>query len=251
MPSIRGAGVVMSSGGRVLLLDLVVSRGQLSVSVVLLVPSGGTELRQQVLFTGLVALGVGSGGVLLLGHGHSVAGSGGVPEQRVLHCGAEATSRPAVAAGSGPTVAAQRPPSSSLLRGPLFFLCFFFSSPSRLRGVFFLFVSFLFLIFFFFFSFRFFLVPPPRWGFPPRRNPNNRRGAIAGGMHQQRIKQAAAAAAVAAQQQQQLMQQALLLQQQQQQQQAQPPLFPGHHPHPGLLAAPQVGKALSSVSHPR
>jgi hypothetical protein len=34
------------------------------------------------------------------------------------------------------------------------------------------------------------------------------------------------------------MQQALLLQQQQ----AQPPLFPGqHHPHPGLLAAPQVG----------
>ena len=45
MSSIRGAGVVMSSGGRVLLLDLVVSRGQLSVGVVLLVPSGGTELR--------------------------------------------------------------------------------------------------------------------------------------------------------------------------------------------------------------
>ncbi|KAG2563471.1 hypothetical protein PVAP13_8KG354100 [Panicum virgatum] len=61
-------------------------------------------------------------------------------------------------------------------------------------------------------------------------------------MHQQRMKQAAAAAA--AQQQQQLMQQALLLQQQQQQQQ-QPPLFPGHHPHPGLLAAPQIEPIVS------
>ncbi|XP_066340267.1 oligouridylate-binding protein 1-like [Miscanthus floridulus] len=58
-------------------------------------------------------------------------------------------------------------------------------------------------------------------------------------MHpQQRMKQAAAA-----QQQQQLMQQALLLQQQQQ---AQPPLFPGHHhPHPGLLAAPQMEPIVS------
>jgi hypothetical protein len=43
------------------------------------------------------------------------------------------------------------------------------------------------------------------------------------------MKQAAAAAAAA--------QQALLLQQQ-----SQPPLFPVHHPHPGLLAAPQVGQ---------
>ncbi|PUZ45536.1 hypothetical protein GQ55_8G232300 [Panicum hallii var. hallii] len=58
-------------------------------------------------------------------------------------------------------------------------------------------------------------------------------------MHQQRMKQAAAAAQ---QQQQQLMQQALLLQQQQQ---AQPPLFPGHHPHPGLLAAPQIEPIVS------
>lgn len=60
--------------------------------------------------------------------------------------------------------------------------------------------------------------------------------------HQQRMKQAAAAAAAA--QQQQLMQQALLLQQQQQSQ-AQPPLFPGHHPHPGLLAAPQIEPIVS------
>ncbi|KAK8448045.1 hypothetical protein SEVIR_8G206700v4 [Setaria viridis] len=65
-------------------------------------------------------------------------------------------------------------------------------------------------------------------------------------MHQQqqRMKQAAAAAAAAAQQQQQqLMQQALLLQQQQQQ--PQPPLFPGQHPHPGLLAAPQIEPIVS------
>nr|ACG37641.1 nucleolysin TIAR [Zea mays] len=60
--------------------------------------------------------------------------------------------------------------------------------------------------------------------------------------HQQRMKQAAAAAAAA--QQQQLMQQALLLQQQQQSQ-AQPPFFPGHHPHPGLLAAPQIEPIVS------
>ncbi|EES08860.2 oligouridylate-binding protein 1B-like [Sorghum bicolor] len=54
-------------------------------------------------------------------------------------------------------------------------------------------------------------------------------------MHPQRMKQAAA--------QQQLMQQALLLQQQQAQQ---PPLFPGHHhPHPGLLAAPQMEPIVS------
>ena len=94
MSSIGGAGVVTSSGGGVLLLDPVVSRGQLGIGVVLLVPSGGAELRQQVLLAGLVALGVRSGGVLLLGHGHGVAGSGGVPEQRLLHRGAEATSRP-------------------------------------------------------------------------------------------------------------------------------------------------------------
>nr|AAD27631.1 putative nucleolysin [Oryza sativa Indica Group] len=64
--------------------------------------------------------------------------------------------------------------------------------------------------------------------------------------HQQRMKQAAAAA-----QQQQMMQQALLMQQQQaaavaaaaQQQQA--PLFPPHHPHPGLLAAPQIEPIVS------
>lgn len=62
-------------------------------------------------------------------------------------------------------------------------------------------------------------------------------------MHpQHRMKQAAA------QQQQQLMQQAMLLQQAQQ---AQPPLFPGTHPHPGLLAAPQVGATLSDFSLPR
>lgn len=60
------------------------------------------------------------------------------------------------------------------------------------------------------------------------------------------MKQAAAAA-----QQQQMMQQALLMQQQQaaavaaaaQQQQA--PLFPPHHPHPGLLAAPQIEPIVS------
>ncbi|KAL6654699.1 hypothetical protein ACP70R_008164 [Stipagrostis hirtigluma subsp. patula] len=52
---------------------------------------------------------------------------------------------------------------------------------------------------------------------------------------QQRMKQAAAAA-----QQQQLMQQALLMQQVAQAQQQPPPMFPGHHPHPGLLAAPPI-----------
>ena len=41
MSSIGGAGVVTSSGGGVLLLDSVVSRGQLGVGVVLLVPSAG------------------------------------------------------------------------------------------------------------------------------------------------------------------------------------------------------------------
>ncbi|XP_035819474.1 oligouridylate-binding protein 1C isoform X3 [Zea mays] len=46
------------------------------------------------------------------------------------------------------------------------------------------------------------------------------------------MKQAAAAAAAA--------QQALLLQQQ-----SQPPLFPVHHPHPGLLAAPQIEPIVS------
>ncbi|XP_062197094.1 oligouridylate-binding protein 1B-like isoform X2 [Phragmites australis] len=61
--------------------------------------------------------------------------------------------------------------------------------------------------------------------------------------HQQRMKQAAAAAAAAAaQQQQQLMQQALLMQHAAQQQ---PPMFPGHHPHPGLLAAPQIEPIVS------
>ena len=41
MSSIGGAGVVMSSGGGVLLFDPVVSRGQLGVGVVLLMPSAG------------------------------------------------------------------------------------------------------------------------------------------------------------------------------------------------------------------
>ncbi|KAL6908228.1 hypothetical protein ACP4OV_002398 [Aristida adscensionis] len=66
---------------------------------------------------------------------------------------------------------------------------------------------------------------------------------------QQRMKQQqqaqAAAAAAQAQQQQQLMQQALLMQQVAQAQQPQPPLFPGHHPHPGLLAAPQIEPIVS------
>ncbi|KAJ1276433.1 hypothetical protein BS78_05G213900 [Paspalum vaginatum] len=65
-------------------------------------------------------------------------------------------------------------------------------------------------------------------------------------MHPQRMKQAAAAAQ---QQQHQLMQQALLMQQQQQQL-PQPPLFPGHHPHPGLLAAPPQMEPIVSGNLP-
>ena len=49
--------------------------------------------------------------------------------------------------------------------------------------------------------------------------------------------------AAAAQQQQQMMQQALLMHQQQQAAAGGPPMFPAHHPHPGLLAAPQVGSS--------
>ena len=135
-------------------------------------------------------------------------------------------------------------------------LCFFFSSllPRLRGGGLFLFISFFpfffFSIFFLFFSFWVFSFVLPL-GFCAPTNPNNRRGPTGGrsprlarlarppaGMHPQRMKQAAA--------QQQLMQQALLLQQQQAQQ---PPLFPGHHhPHPGLLAAPQVRATLCDFS---
>ncbi|WVZ50310.1 hypothetical protein U9M48_001576 [Paspalum notatum var. saurae] len=64
-------------------------------------------------------------------------------------------------------------------------------------------------------------------------------------MHPQRMKQAAAAA-----QQQQLMQQALLMQHQHQQLPQQPPIFPGHHPHPGLLAAPPQIEPIVSGNLP-
>uniref|UniRef100_J3N9M4 RRM domain-containing protein n=1 Tax=Oryza brachyantha TaxID=4533 RepID=J3N9M4_ORYBR len=65
---------------------------------------------------------------------------------------------------------------------------------------------------------------------------------------QQRMKQQQVAAAA---QQQQMMQQALLMQQQQAAAaaaaavQQQTPMFPPHHPHPGLLAAPQIEPIVS------
>lgn len=148
------------------------------------------------------------------------------------------------------------------------------SSPLGFEGFFFLLLFSFFLLLLFCFSFLFFfgfggvgfLIPSSPWGqtliiiWSLTRERRRRRrwgidrsrsidwviGWLIDMQHQQRMKQAAAAA-----QQQQMMQQALLMQQQQaaavaaaaQQQQA--PLFPPHHPHPGLLAAPQVAQSLS------